>query len=115
MKFTDFMDSLNELNYHPVTRLYSCRAVIYQSDLPSLTLHDRPIILMSYTTVVAAYLPHNGRLYAFDYYSPTTCQHICKFERWLKERHHDVTRINLYHRKRNKSGSYLVYDEELEV
>lgn len=114
MKYSEFVKEIEGLYFTHSVRLYTCNAKVMLAT-PSLALHDRPIILMSYTTVVATYLPHNSRLYVFNYYSPTTCQHVSKFERWLKERHHDVTRINLYHRKRNKNGSYLVYDDEVEV
>lgn len=115
MKYPDFRDALDAVNYHKIERLYSCQAEIYQSDEKALPLQDYPIILMSYTAVVAVYLPHNGRLYVFDYYSPTVSQHLSKFEKRLNDWFHDVTRINLYHRKRNKNGSYLVYDDEVEV
>lgn len=114
MKYIEFVNEVESLYVTHSQRLYSCSAKVCRLALSTI-LHDTPIALVSYNTCVAVYLPHNSRLYVFDYYSPTTCQHVCKFERWLKERHHDVKRINLYHRKRNKNGSYLVYDDEVEV
>ena len=114
MKYSEFVNEVESLYVTHFSRLYHCQAKVCKMT-PSPTLHDTPIALLSYDTCVAVYLPHNSRLYVFNYYSTTTCQHICKFERWLRERHHDVVRINLYHRKRNKYGSYLVYDKEVEV
>lgn len=114
MKYKEFVEICTHLGTRRAYPLYYCNAdVLYRDWHPSL--HDAPIALRSFSTIVAAYLPHTSRLYVFDYYSPITCQHVCKFERWLKEHYYDVTRINLYHRKRNKNGSYLVYDEEVGV
>lgn len=114
MKYYKFVKEIESLDTSVAKRLYRCNAMICGLSY-SPTLNDTPTALVSYNTCVAVYLPHNSRLYVFDYYSPTTCQHVCKFERWLRERYHYVVRINLYHRKRNKNGSYLVYDEEVYV
>lgn len=59
-------------------QLHNCKAWIVNNDNSDF------IILQSYTTIVAAFQRSTGILWVFDYYSHTTCQHIAKFQNWIR-------------------------------
>lgn len=61
-----------------VEQLYNCKAWIFMPDNSDF------IILQSYSTIVAAFQRTTGILWAFDYYSNTTSQHIAKFKNWIR-------------------------------
>lgn len=61
----------NNASYSAWVRLRSCNAEY-------LRYYDIAI-LKSYRTIVAIADLKNSVVYAFDYYSPTTCQHVRKF------------------------------------
>ena len=77
-------------------RLYHCTAWCIVSN------YSKWILLQSYKTIVAAYDEIADILYVFDYYSHTTCQHVAKFQNWLKREFCPVSvkRINLYNDSR---------------
>ncbi len=72
--------------------------------------NTNPILLKSYLTYVAMYLPSTDRLFVFDYYSPTTCLHISKFKDELGRNHLKALRFNCYRRVRGKNGSRIEYE-----
>lgn len=77
-------------------RLYHCTAWRISSNYSKWTL------LQSYKTIVAAYDKISDTLYVFDYFSHTTCQHVAKFQNWLKYEFCPVSvkRVNLYNDSR---------------
>ena len=66
-------------------RLYSCTATI--------KVCEHGIALKSYNTVVGWYSYDEEEVVFFDYYSNTTCQHMNKFLRWLKEKGNRVDNV----------------------
>nr|DAH45108.1 MAG TPA: hypothetical protein [Caudoviricetes sp.] len=78
---------------HP---LYHCNARILQSN------RSKWVLLQSYNTIVAAYDKNIDVLFVFDYYSHTTCQHVAKFQHWLKYEFCPVSVkcVNLYNDSR---------------
>ena len=101
-----------------VKRLRHCTATVYRySDI---------IVLKSYSTIVAWYDIERGVLLVYNYYSPTTQQHICKFMHdYCKGMH---TRLNgyvnsrgiiaysdnnIYRRKGKSNTIYLQYPNGL--
>ncbi len=77
-------------------RLYHCKAWILQS------VYSKWVLLQSYNKIVAAYDKVNDILYVFNYYNHTTCQHVTKFQNWLKYDFNPVSvkRVNLYNDSR---------------
>lgn len=77
-------------------RLYHCTAWYISSN------YSKWILLQSYKTIVAAYDKISDILYVFSYYSHTTCQHVAKFQNWLKCEFNpaSVKRVNLYNDSR---------------
>jgi hypothetical protein len=56
------------------------------------------------------YLPSTDRLFVFDYYSTTTCQHISKFKNELRRNYMKALQFNCYRRVRCKNGSRIEYE-----
>ena len=77
-------------------QLYHCKAWILQSN------RSKWVLLQSYNTIVAAYDKNTDILFVFAYYSCTTCQHVVKFQNWLKHEFCPVSvkRVNLYNDSR---------------
>lgn len=50
-----------------------------------VTYANNIIFLKSYNTIVAQYNTDYRALKVYDYYSATTCQHVGKFQRYLRE------------------------------
>lgn len=61
-----------------VEQLYYCKAWVYMPDNSDF------IILISYSTIVAAFQRSTGILWVFGYYSATTAQHVAKFRNWVR-------------------------------
>lgn len=62
-------------SYKEYSRLNQCQAHYVDT--------GKAVILRSYNTIVAIFSKEVGSLYVFDYYSPTTVQHISKFAKML--------------------------------
>ena len=77
-------------------RLYTCKAWTIQSKF------SKWVLLQSYFKTAAAYDKISDTIYVFDYWSRTTCQHVAKFQNWLKHEFCPVSvkRINLYNDSR---------------
>lgn len=77
-------------------RLDNCKAWTIQSK------YSKWVLLQSYFKTVAAYDEITDILYVFEYYSHTTCQHVAKFQNWLKYEFNPVSvkRVNLYNDSR---------------
>lgn len=81
-------------------RLAKCSAYTILAELDNGRAVD---ILQSYETRVAVFSRRTGTVYAFDYYSQTTTQHIYKFSKllradritWLYDRSNHVIETNL--------------------
>lgn len=104
-----FMNAIHELTIYYSVRLYHCKAEICLCNY-SVFFKCCPILLRSYSTFVAVYIRLTDRLFVFDYYSPTTSQHIAKFRVWLMERYHSVLNFPTYRRVRDKQGSHIEYE-----
>lgn len=93
---TFMLDNSNDYPDIKSTRLYHCTAWRISSN------RSKWILLQSYTTIVAAYDKNTEVLWVFDYYSKTTCQHVAKFQNWLKYEFNPVSvkRVNLYNDSR---------------
>lgn len=61
-----------------IEQLYTCKAWVYMPGNSDF------IILISYSTIVAAFQRSTGILWVFDYYSHTTASHIAKFQNWIR-------------------------------
>lgn len=107
-RFT-FMNAIHELTISYSVRLYHCKAEICLCNYSGF-FKCCPILLRSYSTFVAVYIPLTDRLFVFDYYSPTTSQHIAKFRVWLREHYHSVLNFLTYRRVRDKQGSHIEYE-----
>ena len=107
-RFT-FMNAIHELTISYSVRLYYCKAEICLCNYSGF-FKCCPILLRSYSTFVAVYIPLTDRLFVFDYYSPTTSQHIAKFRVWLREHYHSVLNFLTYRRVRDKQGSHIEYE-----
>lgn len=90
-------------------RLNHCQAQIVYCSYSS-EFNCAPIILQSYLTYVAMYLPSTDRLFVFDYYSPTTRQHISKFKNELQRTALKTLQFNCYRRVRGKNGIRIEYE-----
>lgn len=101
----NFLKAVSELKVIKSERLNTCQAYIETCDY-NPTFNDTPILLRSYNTHVAMFLPKSNTLFVFDYYSATTnTTHIPKFANKFVV----LRRINLYYRKRIKGVSTLCY------
>lgn len=67
-------------------KLYTCKAEIWE--------YDGLLVLVSYSTPVAMYLPDNAAIYdclrPIFGYTATSAQHITKFSKWLAENNYPV-------------------------
>lgn len=104
-----FLNAVNELTISYTVRLYYCKAEICLCDYSDF-FKCRPILLRSYSTFVAVYIPTTDCLFVFDYYSNTTSQHIARFRRWLRDNYYRVLNFPIYRRVRDKQGSHLEYE-----
>lgn len=105
----DFLNAVECLKISETERLNYCQADICYCDF-SPTFNCHPILLRSYSTYVAVYIPATDRLFVFDYYSATTCSHVAKFKAWLKNHYYRVLQFPIYRRVRDKNGSHLEYE-----
>lgn len=69
------------------------------------------VFLKSYNTIVAQYNTFSRHLKIYDYYSATTCQHVSKFQRFLRENGYDIL-VKAYLYKRNDRIAGIDYDFE---
>lgn len=106
---TTFLNAVNELTISYSVRLYYCKAEICLCDYSEF-FKCNPILLRSYSTFVAVYIPTTDRLFVFDYYSNTTSQHIAKFRVWLRDNYYRVLNFPIYRRVRDKQGSHIEYE-----
>lgn len=106
---TTFLNAVDELTITYSVRLYYCKAEICLCNYSEF-FKCRPILLRSYSTFVAVYIPTTDRLFVFDYYSNTTSQHIAKFRVWLKDNYYRVLNFPIYRRVRDKKGSHIEYE-----
>ena len=61
-------------------------------NMTELHLNDKTIILFSYNTAVAAYIPGKGYIKTDEYFSPTTSKHINK---WTPENAKEVPQAEI--------------------
>ena len=106
---TTFFNAVDDLTITRHERLNYCQADICYCDYSEF-FKCSPILLRSYSTFVAAYIPTTDLLFVFDYYSPTTCQHIAKFRAWLRYNYYRVLNFPIYRRVRDKQGSHIEYE-----
>ena len=105
----EFFRKVETLTPVRMDRLNYCQAQIVYCAY-SDEFNTNPILLKSYLTYVAMYLPSTDRLFVFDYYSPTTCQHINKFKNELRRNYLKALQFNCYRRVRGKNGSRIEYE-----
>ena len=106
----DFIKAVESLGVWHTERLNYCQAEICYCDY-SPFFNCKPILLRSYSTYVAVYIPTTDRLFVFDYYSATTCSHVAKFKAWLRNHYYRVLQFPIYRRVRDKNGSHLEYEQ----
>ena len=106
---TTFLNAVDELTINYSVRLYYCKAEICLCNYSEF-FKCSPILLRSYATFVAVYIPTTDRLFVFDYYSNTTSQHIAKFRVWLRNHYYRVLNFPIYRRVRDKQGSHIEYE-----
>lgn len=104
-----FLMALSDLTIYHTERLNYCKAHICYCDYSEF-FKCNPILLRSYSTFVAVYIPATDRLFVLDYYSNTTSQHIAKFRVWLRNNYYRVLNFPTYRRVRDKQGSHLEYE-----
>ena len=104
---TTFLNAVNELTIDRHERLNYCQADICYCGY-SKFFKCHPILLRSYNTFVAVYIPFT--LFVLDYYSSTTCRHIAKFRVWLGDNYYRVLNFPIYRRVRDKQGSHIEYE-----
>lgn len=104
-----FMNGIHDLTIARTERLNYCKAEFCYCDYSEF-FKCSPILLRSYSTFVAVYIPTTDRLFVFDYYSVTTSQHIAKFRVWLRNNYYRVLNFPIYRRVRDKQGSHLEYE-----
>ena len=104
-----FMNGIHDLTIATTERLNYCQADICYCDYSEF-FKCRPILLRSYSTFVAVYIPNIDRLFIFDYYSNTNTQHIAKFRVWLRNHYYRVLEFRIYRRVRDKQGSHIEYE-----
>lgn len=71
--------------WHNTDRLYACKATVLEC--------AHGIALMSDSTIVAWYSYDEEEVVLFDYYSNTTCQHMNKFIKWLRDNGNRVDNV----------------------
>lgn len=106
---TTFLDAVDDLTITRTERLNYCKADICYCDYSDF-FKCYPILLRSYTTFVAVYIPTTDRLFVFDYYSPTASQHLAKFRVWLRIHYYRVLNFPIYRRVRDKQGFHIEYE-----
>lgn len=106
---TTFFNAVEDLTITRQEQLNYCQAHICYCGYSEF-FKCSPILLRSYSTFVAVYIPATDRLFVFDYYSPTTCQHIAKFRVWLRNHYYRVLIFSIYRRVRDKQGSHIEYE-----
>ena len=106
---TTFFNAVDDLTITRHERLNYCQADICYCDYSEF-FKCSPILLRSYSTFVAVYIPTTDRLFVFDYYSNTTTQHIAKFRVWLRNHYYRVLSFSIYRRVRDKQGSHIEYE-----
>lgn len=106
---TTFIVAVKDLTITHHERLNYCQADICYCDYSEF-FKCHPILLRSYRTFVAVYIPTTDRLFVFDYYSNTTSQHIAKFRVWLRNHYYRVLNFPIYRRVRDKQGSHIEYE-----
>lgn len=106
---TTFFNAVDELTINYSVRLYHCKAEICLCNYSEF-FRCCPILLRSYSTFVAVYIPLTDRLFVFDYYSNTTTQHIAKFRKFLNDHYYRVLNFPIYRRVRDKQGSHIEYE-----
>ena len=106
---TTFIDAVENLTITRQEQLNYCQAHICYCGYSEF-FKCSPILLRSYATFVAVYIPTTDRLFVFDYYSATTCQHIARFRRWLRDNYYRVLNFPIYRRVRDKQGSHIEYE-----
>lgn len=106
---TTFFAAVDDLTITHHERLNYCQADICYCDYSEF-FKCSPILLRSYSTFVAVYIPTTDRLFIFDYYSNTTTQHIAKFRVWLRNHYYRVLEFRIYRRARDKQGSHIEYE-----
>ena len=106
---TTFFNAIDDLTITHHERLNYCQADICYCDYSEF-FKCSPILLRSYSTFVAVYIPTTDRLFVFDYYSNTTTQHIAKFRVWLRNHYYRVLEFRIYRRVRDKQGSHIEYE-----
>lgn len=104
-----FLGAVDDLIITRHERLNYCQANICYCDYSDF-FKCCPILLRSYGTFVAVYIPTTDRLFVFDYYSPTTSQHLAKFRVWLRNHYYRVLNFPIYRRVRDKQGSHIEYE-----
>lgn len=104
-----FKNAIHDLTIAHTERLNYCKAEICYCNYSDF-FKCHPILLRSYATFVAVYIPTTDRLFIFDYYSNTTTQHIAKFRVWLRNHYYRVLEFRIYRRVRDKQGSHIEYE-----
>lgn len=107
-RFT-FMNAIHELTISYSVRLYHCKAEICSCNYSGF-FKCYPILLRSYSTFVAVYIPTTDHLFVFDYYSNNTTLHLRKFSKWLRNHYYRVLKFPIYRRVRDKKGSHIEYE-----
>lgn len=105
----EFLNAVNELSIARHEPLNYCKADICYCDYSEF-FKCHPILLRSYSTFVAVYIPITDRLFVFDYYSNTTTLHLRKFSEWLRNHYYRVLKFPIYRRVRDKKGSHIEYE-----
>ena len=106
---TTFFNAVDELTINYSVRLYHCKAEICLCNYSGF-FKCCPILLRSYNTFVAVFIPLTDHLFVFDYYSNTTTQHIAKFRKFLNDHYYRVLNFPIYRRVRDKQGSHIEYE-----
>ena len=106
---SQFLEAIESLEIERTERLNYCQADICYCDY-SEVFKCHTILIRSYSTYVAVYIPVTDRLFVFDYYSPTTSQHLAKFRVWLRDHYYRVLNFPIYRRVRDKVGSHIEYE-----
>ena len=104
-----FKNAIHDLTIAHTERLNYCKAEICYCNYSDF-FKCHPILLRSYSTFVAVYIPVTDRLFVFGYYSHTTSQHIVKFRAWLRDNYYRVLNFPIYRRVRDKQGSHIEYE-----
>lgn len=79
----NMFETLDDEVYGQTERLYTSKAWVHSY----MYLGEYINVLQSYATIVAVFIPSDGKVYVRDFYSNTTAQHCAKFTRWCRERY----------------------------